>query len=404
MRSPIAMISYSWDDAAAAELLHDELALRCFEVIHDRHSFTAGSRIPSNMASGVETCDVFLAYLTPRSLYLDRTPDSPRPALEGELIPALQRRRRNLGTGGSAKPLLILLSHGLGDRSTASETVRRLTGEQIDSFWGTWLDQESGHIAQAEAARVADGALRALLQQESPAAPIELSVVTRGTAPAAHRFTIDGTRLFGGERRSGDPADWARFRAALQSVADLLASASGGGEIRIELACHLSAALAVGRTFHQATRWKPIFLGRHGESKPVAEGSMEGLTGGLDHISNGDDLIVDIDLIGHDVMARADRLAAELSQPAVGRLSLARVERADLSPEEISRLARATADRIRGAYVDLRSTRIHIVTAAPAAYVALLGHHLTALQADLHLYEPNSGGYIRAMELPQVIP
>src|SRR5690554_2352853 len=94
--SPLAMISYSWKDASSAELLHDELALRAFRVLHDRYSFTEGSRISSNMATAVEDCDVFIAYLTPHSLYFDAKPSDPRPALVGELRPALERRRRNL--------------------------------------------------------------------------------------------------------------------------------------------------------------------------------------------------------------------------------------------------------------------------------------------------------------------
>ena len=72
MKSPVAMISYSRIDAAAAELLHDELALRRFDVVHDRYSFTEGSRIPADMTTGVETCDLFVPYLTPSSLYLGR--------------------------------------------------------------------------------------------------------------------------------------------------------------------------------------------------------------------------------------------------------------------------------------------------------------------------------------------
>ena len=44
------MISYSWHDTTAAELLHDELSLRGFQVVHDRYSFTEGSRIPAAMA------------------------------------------------------------------------------------------------------------------------------------------------------------------------------------------------------------------------------------------------------------------------------------------------------------------------------------------------------------------
>jgi hypothetical protein len=45
MNSPVAMISYSWSDEDAAELLHDELAIRGFEVVHDRHSFAVARQL-----------------------------------------------------------------------------------------------------------------------------------------------------------------------------------------------------------------------------------------------------------------------------------------------------------------------------------------------------------------------
>ena len=146
--SPVAMISYSWNDSDAADLIHDEFALHGFSVLHDRHSFTDGSRIPANMNSGVERCDVFVAYLTRHSLYLDKQADQPRPAVVGELLPALQRRRRNLTPGTVDTPIVLPLAHGLGDRNEVAEIVREITGEDISSLWTGWLDQTTPHITQ----------------------------------------------------------------------------------------------------------------------------------------------------------------------------------------------------------------------------------------------------------------
>src|SRR5690606_25840582 len=147
------------------------------------------------------------------------------------------------------------LSHGLGDRATASETVHRLTGERLDSLWTMWLDQTTRHITQPEAAEAATGALRAFLAREAQSSPVDPCIATRGSAPPPRRFTVDGTRLLGGARRPGDAEAWARFAGALSSVQHHLRAVSGGGPIRIHLACHLTAALATGRVFHQATGW-----------------------------------------------------------------------------------------------------------------------------------------------------
>jgi hypothetical protein len=403
MKSPVAMISYSSQDPEAAELLHDELALRCFEVIHDRHSFTDGSRIASNMEVAVDRCDVLVGYLTRHSLYLDHPADAPRPALTGELLPALARRRTNLGTAGVDKPIVILVSHGLGDRAAASTTIRELTGESVDTLWGRWLDQDTNHITQAEAADVAAGALRAFLRAEQPKPPIELLVATRGTTPPGRRFTLDGTRLLGGKRKPGKPVDWDRFLAALDDVRANLEAMCGGGDIRINLACHLSAAFAVGRAFHQATRWSPVFASRHGDVTPAAIAATDCLQGDLDPYAETGDLIVDIDLIGHGVGNRASELISRLPHPGA-RLSLSVHSEADFCAEMVACLARETANRVRTAHAKVSPNRIHVMMAAPTAYAGLLGSHLTALQAAVTMYELGEAGYVEALTLPSTMP
>ena len=401
LRSPVAMISYSWKDDAAAELLHDELTLRCFHVIHDRHTFADGSRVPTNMERGVADCDVFVAYLTPHSLYLDAPPDAARPALEQELIPALQRRRASLGSG-EERPIVIPLSHGLGDRTAASDKIRKLTGEHVNSLWSYWLDQDEARITQPEAAEVASRCLHAFLSAQPLIPPVNLNVATRGSSPMFDRLTIDGTRLFGEERKPGFPEAWTRFVAALSSVERQLKSVYGGGKIRVNLACHLSAAIATGRHFHQASGWSPEFATRHGFATPSPGKETAELMGALDRYGASGDLIVDIDLIGHDVADRASELARYLD--AGGRLSLYRTGHADLSPQEISQLARCVAERIRDGHAKLRPAVIHVALSAPAAFAGLLGHHLSALQADIVSYELGSEGYVETVRVPCTAP
>jgi hypothetical protein len=48
--------------------------------------------------------------------------------------------------------------------------------------------------------------------------------------------------------------------------------------------------------------------------------------------------------------------------------------------------------------------RIHITMAAPASYAALLGHHMTALHADVITYELDDHGYTPAVTLASHVP
>ncbi len=397
-RSPTAMISYSWHDTTAAELLRDELALRGFQVIHDRYSFTEGSRIPAAMASAVDTCDVFVAYLTPHSLYLDRPPDSSRPALHGELMPALRRRRNNLTPGRPDSPIILALAHGLGDREQASATLHTATGENFASLWrGERLDQTTPHISQPEAARAADEALRAFLTREPPESPLTLSVATRGTTPPPHRFTIDATRLLGLERRPGTPPDWIRFWQALRTVSDHLELHAGDTAIRIHPACHLTAAFAVGRTFHQASRWTPTISARNGNVTPASTSLGADIKGGLDPYAESGDLLIDIDLLGHDVATMSDQLAQSLKLG--GRISLRSTSTDDLTPDNIAQAARYVANQVRTAHATLKPPRIHLTMSTPAAFAVLFGHHMTALQSDIITYEDTDSGYTEALTI-----
>ena len=403
MSSPLAMISYSWTDAEAAEVLHDELVLHGFEVIHDRYSFNTGSRVSALMDSAVERCDVFIPYVTASSLYVDESDGAPRPALNGELLPALRRRRRNLAPGRPDTPIVIPLTHGLGDRDTAGELIRTHIGEDLGSLWGPWLNQASSGIHHDEASLIAERALSSLLVRDQVEDELELVVVTRGDTPPPRKFTIDATRLVGMERRPGDPVAWARILRALQQVSRRLTHAMVSPRIKIELACHLTAAYAVGRTFHQATPWTPTFATRHGDATPSPNGEGAVLSGGFDQYAESGDLIIDIDLLGHGVDAPTDSLAASMARPA-GRLSLTTPTDRDLTPAQLAATAYEAARRIRSAHAMLRPPCIHITMAAPAAFAALLGYHATALTSEVISYEFDGERYRRSMCLPPTQP
>ncbi len=402
MNSPISMISYSSKDRAAADLIQDELALRGFDVFRDQNSFTDGSRIPANMKRGVETCDVFVAYLTPHSLYLNQPKGKPRPALDGEIRPALERRSQNLDARGRSTPIFIPAAHGLGNREEASRTFQSKTGVPIDSLWTSqWLDQNTPHITQPEAATLADQALRAHLEQESPQPPIEIFIATRGVPPKPLRYTVDGTRLLGGDRRPGDPDSWLRFQAGLRSLVELIESHCAG-VVSVHLACHLSAAIAVGRMFHQASRWSPSFITKGCRVAPTTQEVNSDLQGNPELYSEHGDLLVNVDLVGHDVARSSSDLASLLNLG--GRLSLTRRSTHQMSPIEIAVTARCTATKVRSIHADLRPRNIHLSMAVPAGFAALLGYHLTALEADIVTYEFADYEYYRALVIPSVSP
>jgi hypothetical protein len=111
-------------------------------------------------------CDGFVAYLTPHSLYESSPAGSPRPAIDGEFKPAMDRLARSQANDrGSRRPVIIPLTHGLGDpRTQAPERVRKATGKDISSLWTpVTLDQSTTSITGPEAAAVARALLEALL-------------------------------------------------------------------------------------------------------------------------------------------------------------------------------------------------------------------------------------------------
>ena len=155
------MVSYQSKDAAAAELLHEELALRGFVVVHDLCTFASGSRIADEMKLGVDTCHAFISYLTPESLYLHAAPGAPKPALT-EFHDAMDRRRRTASEPDSHFVVLPITKR-LGPRPAAAAAVFKETGERIDSLWVKSTRLDDPDLSTSEAGDVAREALTATL-------------------------------------------------------------------------------------------------------------------------------------------------------------------------------------------------------------------------------------------------
>lgn len=381
MAQPLsAMISYQWADAEAAELLHEELALRGLIVSHDRCSFPAGSRIGSNMDADVANCDAFVAYLTPNSLYEGAPPESPRPAIDSEFKPAMDRLARSKAKEGERCPVIIPLTHGLGDpRSEAPERVRKATGKDISSLWTpVTLDQTTTSITESEAATVGRCLLSALLgsgdDDAAPTDPIEMMVVTRGEGQPPAFLSIDGTNLLGGQDNCpGEPSAWARYMSGLRDLQSSLARWTHRRELQLSIRAHLSAAIAFGRVFNQAAGWRPAIAGRHGTTRASDAVGHEQLRTSLDKGERAGDLSVEIDLLDVGVSDLTSTVLMNVADPVTNRLCVWRQgPRSDLPPNDIAAMASSATAAIRDAVFEIRPARAHIFCASPVEFAVLL--------------------------------
>jgi len=399
------MISYQWADAETTELLHEELALRGLVVSHDRCTFPTGSRIGSNMDEAVANCDAFVAYLTPNSLYEGAPPGSPRPAIDAEFKPAMDRLARSQAKEGRRRPVIIPLTHGLGDpRSEAPERVRKATGKDISSLWTpVTLDQATTSITEPEAATVGRSLLSALLgpgdDEAGTTNPIEVLVSTRGEGQPPAFLSVDGTNLLGGQdNRPGEPSAWARYLSGLRDLQSALARWTDRRQLEMSIRAHLSAAIAFGRVFNQAAGWRPAITGRHGTTRASDVVGHGQLQTSLDKGGRAGDLSVEIDLLDVGVSDLAAGILMNLADPVTNRLCVWRQGlRSDLLPDDISAMASSAALAIRDAVFEIRPARVHLFCASPVEFAVLLGHRLTSLHTELHLYERDGGNYVPSL-------
>lgn len=406
-----AMISYSWDDAVAAELLHEELGLRGLTVFHDRCTFPASSRIAHNMADAVARCDAFVAYLTPASLYVGKPDGAARPALDNEFVPAISRWRRAVPRqpGAPKLPVIVPLTHGLGDpRTEAPREVLSATGEDISSLWTPIiLDQSTKTITQPEAAAVAAGTINAVLDAHGmpDTDPIELLVATRGEGHHQVFLTVDATGLFGGPvSRPGDPDDWDRLLAGLRDLQAALARATLHRRLCIVTKAHLSACVAVGRVFNQAAGWQLTVAGRHGETTLAAKPRKPRIDMALDPVGGSGAMTVEMDLLGGNVTDMATAWIRASGEAPVARLQLHGNGTGDMQPADVGAAATQAAAAIRQHVANLRPHTIRVFCASPAEFAVLVASRLTSLHADLQLYERDGDRYVPSLRIPATVP
>jgi len=352
------------------------------------------------MRKSVDDCDVFIPLLTKHSLYLDRGSDQPQPAVQ-ELKKALDRRRREVNS--HIRLIIVWVSCGLGDRENAARIVREATGEDLSGLWTVGPSNDTGMLSHEEAGRVAEAAFRAHMGRLEIDRPVSIAVGTRGNVRSSRPVVVDGRRLLSGRRRKpGSEGDWRRFHRALEFVVAQLEEVGLAGDVDVELSCHLSAAFATGRAFHQASAWRPVFRSSRNLDQlvPAKEGSMGGLAGGFERLREQGALVVDIDLIGHNVAQGTNDLIRRTIDQLGGRGSWVVEPSRLVASEEMAKWARWIGHRIRKASAEIRPSGIHILLATPVEFAAALGHHMTALGADTVLYE-YSGGYRPSLHLAE---
>ncbi|MEX2548408.1 MAG: SAVED domain-containing protein [Chloroflexota bacterium] len=407
----VALVGYQWGDSTSAELLHEELAMRGLTVLHDKCSFAVGTRLDSAMADAVARCDAYVPYLTPNSLYEGGEAGSARPALDDEFIPACRRRRLSAGAGERPpKPVIAVVTHGLGDPHTAAaERVRAATGEDVGTLWSVAVDQADDELTQVDAARVADAVIDAVLPVSGDAlgASVPITVVSRGTGQPPRFLTVDVTSSLGGrDRRPGEPVDWQRYLDAVRSLERALSRWTESRVLDLVMKGHTTAAVAFGRVFNQASGWHHVVESRSGPTELAVAGAHDHITVASEAYRRGGPLLIDVDLIGHQVADLANESSRHLPPPA-GRVHIVAGQELlgrDLTANEIGTAAATAALEVRRMAAACRPDAIHLFVAAPAAFSVLLGHQLTALEAELVLYERGPDGYEAVLTVPSTVP
>ena len=295
--------------------------------------------------------------------------------------------------------IIVPVSYGLGNRDKVAGLVRQETGEDISGLWTCSPLEDMDALPQKEASYICNKVLRAYMAQRQIGEPVSMAVVTRGAARLHDGFVINGVRLLGGDRRKrGGEEDWKRFLTALESVVRGLEKRGAKGNVQVRLNCHLSAAFAIGRILHQASGWHPSFRSSLDELLPAGRGDRNGLSGDMERSGETGALVVVVDLLGHKASRDANRLIADMSRLG-GRGSWTSGQTEELNPFKMAKWARWISGRIRDGHADTRPGEIHVFLSTPATFAAALGHHMTAMEADIVLYEHGDNGYRRSMVL-----
>ena len=205
--------------------------------------------------------------------------------------------------------------------------------------------------------------------------------------------------LGGRNNRPGHPTDWARNLAGIQDLQLVLARWTQRRDVRLRIRSHLSAAIGFGRVFNQAAGWRITVPGTDVSTADYEQ--TDTLRVNFDKGAAGRDLAVEIDLLGVNVSSCAANTLRTLNGPPTNRLLLWReASHDDLLPSQIGSMTVTAAKAIRDAVFNSRPIRIHLFCASPVEFAVHLGHRLTSLHAELHLYERDGGRYLPSLRIP----
>jgi len=252
-------LSYSWDEPwlTEADALDRELRLRGVPVWRDRRGMVFGHYNEESARKAIrELCSGFALY------YTDPVLESPFIA-EIEL-PEMDTRRRR----GPPPPFFAgaIFRRDL-EITAAARELRERTGVALGEALGRRVSSEDFAADMREAA---NAVLRAYLRARPPDAAVTLRLETRGDIPFEDPALLQACWC---PPLENDVDEYGRevwadeLLPALTDVQTVLEEVGAPRVLGVGGGVHLSAAIALGYTFREPTRWRLEFTHPHVSAK-----------------------------------------------------------------------------------------------------------------------------------------
>jgi hypothetical protein len=373
MTSPL-FFSYAWVDRHEVELLELMLRLRGVPVFRDRREGRWGERLePRFLDEILAHCCGYALYATEDAVTSD--------AITKVELPAMHRQRiadRKFFTGA--------VFRGFG-ASAGGDAIHTAAGVDLSRTLGTPIDSKLP--LEPQLAATSTQILRSYLTSQWRDGPAIARVETRDDIPNAEGalLHLNWSPPLDHDVDVYDEACWdGQLLPALRDLrAELewaLAAESGREQVlHVAGAAHLSAALALGFEFRDATHWN-LVLDSRGASWTTAREEPDPC--GWEIIVDAgrptaSDLVVCVH-VAQDVSdaVREHRRFAGLARAEMHVRRAAGDGRTSLAPAQGNRLAAAIADAIRRTSKTHGTRETHLFLSCPWPFAALLGWHLAS--------------------------
>lgn len=373
MTSPL-FSSYAWADWDEVEVFDLMLRLRGVPVYRDRQENLWGRSLEARFLDEVmASCSGYVLYATENALGSD--------VVTKVELPAMHRRRlldRGFFSGA------VFRGYGANDGGKA---IHAAAGVDLARALGTPID--ALQPLEPQLASTAKQILRSYLQAQWLDGPATARLETRNEIPNADGALLHLTWSppLAHDADAYDGACWeGQLRPALRDLRAELEWALAGSHDRQQTfsiggAAHLSAALALGFEFSDATHWSLVLESR-GErwatarEEPDASGWEIVVDPGP---TNGTDLVACVH-IAQDVCdaVREHRCTSGLARAELHVRREVGDGRTSLAPERSNSLAAAVAAAIRRSAKTYATQATHLFLACPWPFAALLGWHLAS--------------------------